>query len=71
MLFAYRRHRYTGNTYNVYMKLYVLTNLTLNFRSGGGVVENTLDYQSRDSKIDSPLPSGLSDETLNRGPVSV
>ena len=25
------------------------------FRSGGGVVDNTLDYQSRDRKIDPPL----------------
>ena len=39
-------------------------------RSGGGLVDNTLYYQSRDSKIESRL-SGLSDETLNRGPASV
>ena len=39
-------------------------------RSGGGVVDNTLDYQSRGLKIN-PRFSGLSDETLNRGPVSV
>ena len=25
------------------------------FRSGGGLVDNTLDYQSRDRKIDPPL----------------
>ena len=25
-------------------------------RNGGGVVDNTLDYQSRDRKIDPPLP---------------
>ena len=25
------------------------------FRSGGGVVDNTLDYQSRDRKLDPPL----------------
>ena len=35
-----------------------------------GVVDNTLDYQSMDPKID-PRFSGLSDETLNQGPVSV
>ena len=28
---------------------------TWEFRSGGGVVDNTLDYQSRDRKIDPPL----------------
>ena len=39
-------------------------------RSGSGVVDNTLDYQSRDRKID-PHLSGLSEETLNRGPISV
>ena len=30
-------------------------------RSGGGVVDNTLDYQSRNRKI--PRFSGLSEET--------
>ena len=39
-------------------------------RSGSSVVDNTLAYQSSDRKIDPPL-SGLSDETLNRGPMSV
>ena len=39
-------------------------------RNGDSVVDNTLDYQSRDRKID-PRFSGLSDENLNRGPVSV
>ena len=38
--------------------------------SGGSVVYHTLCYQSRDRKID-PRFSGLSDETLNRDPVSV
>ena len=38
-------------------------------RSGGGVVDNTLDHQSRDLKIDPPLL--LLDDTLNQGPVSV
>ena len=41
-------------------------------RSGGGVVDNTLDYQSRDRLgiARSILHfSDLSDETLNRGPV--
>ena len=28
-------------------------------RSSGGVVDNTLDYQSRDCKIDSPLLGSL------------
>ena len=40
------------------------------YKSGGSVVDNTLDYQSRDRKIDPPLLR-FSDETLNRGPVSV
>ena len=44
--------------------------ITSKKRSGSGVVDNTLDYQSRGRKID-PRFSGLSDETLNRGPVSV
>ena len=39
-------------------------------RSGGGVVDNTLDYQSRIARS-IPRFSGLSGETLNRGPVSV
>ena len=38
--------------------------------SGGGVVDNTLDYQSRDREID-PLLHRPSDETLNLGPISV
>ena len=37
-------------------------------RSGGGIVDNTLDYQSRDRKID-PHFSSFSDETLKRGPT--
>ena len=37
-------------------------------RSGGGVVDNTLDNQSRDRMID-PRFSGLSDETLKQGPA--
>ena len=41
------------------------------FRSGGSVVANTIDYQSRDRKIDLPLLRFISDKTLNRGPVSV
>ena len=40
-------------------------------RSGSGVVDNTLDYQSRDCKIKFPRFFGLSDETLNRGPFSI
>ena len=46
----------------IYMHLY-------DCRSDGGVVDNTIDYQSRDRKIDPPPHrfSGLSDETLNRG----
>ena len=36
-----------------------VTEITMNFltlhRSGGGVVDNTLDYQSRGRKIDPPL----------------
>ena len=39
-------------------------------RSDGSEMDYTLDYQSRDRKIDPRFP-GLSDETLNRGPVSV
>ena len=39
-------------------------------RSRSSVVNNTLDYQSMDPKID-PRFSGLSDETLNRGPISI
>ena len=39
-------------------------------RSDGIIVDNTLDYESRDHKSDNPL-FGLSDETLNRDPVSV
>ena len=34
------------------------------------IVHNTLDYQSSDRKIDLRF-SGLSDDTLNRDPVSV
>ena len=44
-------------------------NIIILFRSGSAVVDNTLDYQSRDHKID-PRFSGLSDETLNQGPIS-
>ena len=46
-------------------------------RNGSSVVDNRLDYQSRDSKIDLPLLRGLQmklqalDETLNRGPFSI
>ena len=39
-------------------------------RSGGSIVNNMLDYQSRDCKIN-PHFSGLPYETLNRGPVSI
>ena len=39
-------------------------------RIGGGVVDNMLDYQSRDHKIDPPLLRSFG-KTLNRGPVSV
>ena len=39
-------------------------------RSSGGVVNNTLDYQSRDCKMVPLLPC-LLDETLNQGPDSV
>ena len=39
-------------------------------RSGGGVVDNTLDCQPTDGNI-KPRFSGLSNETLNRGSVSV
>ena len=46
------------------------TKLYFEERCGGSVVDNTPDCQSRDHKID-PCFSGLSDETLNRGPVSV
>ena len=38
--------------------------------SGGGVVDTTIDYQSRDLRS-MPRFSGLSDETLNPGPVFV
>ena len=51
--------------------IHSLRNLSrADFGSSGGVVYNMLAYQSKDSKIVLP-PSGLSDETLNRGPVSV
>ena len=57
-------------THSVY-HLYHLLFFSLDFaRSGGGVVDNTPDHQSRDRKVN-PRFSGLSDETLNRGPVSV
>ena len=36
---------------------------------GGGVVDNMLDYRSRDREIDTRF-SGLSEETLNRGSIS-
>ena len=39
-------------------------------KGGSGVVDNMLDYQSRDREID-PRFSDLSDETLNRDPVPV
>ena len=33
----------------------IITKIIIIFRSGGGVVDNTLDYQSRDRKIDPSL----------------
>ena len=54
---------------NISLKMAVLR-FTLTKRSGGGVVDNTLDYQSRGARSIARF-SGLSDETLNRGPVSV
>ena len=35
--------------------IYIFASLFKKKRSGGGVVDNTLDYQSRDRKIDPPL----------------
>ena len=46
-----------------------LSLLPLLIWSGSSVVDNALDNQSRDDQ--SPHFSGLSDETLNGGPISV
>ena len=40
---------------HVYLVLSCHVYAILCFRSGGGVVDNTLDYQSRGRKIDPPL----------------
>ena len=40
----------TGFNFQLFDALYLLKS-----RSGGGVVDNTLHYQSRDRKIDPPL----------------
>ena len=62
MHFAYHQFYQINSTYFCDIQ-------TIN-RSGRSVVDNTLDYQSRDRKID-PCFSGLSDETLNWGPILV
>ena len=69
-----RKNNGTGTLYWQLVASYPTVNFTDLFysagRSGGSVVDITLDRQSRDREID-PRFSGLSDETLNRGPVSV
>ena len=49
--FFFLVHRKQGSTFdsNAMLKIYSF------IRSGGGVVDNTLDYQSRGRKIDPPL----------------
>ena len=70
MVKRFENHKIRESIDSVLDIIYHLYCAATGFRSGGSVVNNTLDYESRNRWIDS-RSSGLSDETLNRGPVSV